>query len=88
MGITWFGDYLHSVKAYTVLRLFWVDIMRKHRMVCQLEGKKPIENIQYLINLYTAMYMEKFLRTNDLSKNEQIAVLNKILKIFRENGNT
>lgn len=62
--------------------------MRKHRMICQLEDKKPIENIQYLINLYTSMYVEKILQTNDLSKNEQIAMLNKILEIFLENGNT
>lgn len=88
MAITWFWDYLHCVKAYTVLRLFRVDIMRKHRMICQLEDKKPIENIQYLINLYTSMYVEKILQTNDLSKSEQIAMLNKILGIFLENGNT
>lgn len=62
--------------------------MRKHRMICQLEDKKPIENIQYLINLYTSMYVEKILQTNDLSKSEQIAMLNKILGIFLENGNT
>lgn len=83
-----FGDYLYGVKAYTILRFLGVGIMRKHRVICQLEDKNPIENVQYLINLYTTVYVEKLLKSSGLSKEEQIFVVNKMLEMITENSNT
>lgn len=75
-----FWCYLYGVLAYIVLRFFGVNNMRNHSIICQLEGKKPAKYIQYLINYYAVMYVEKLLMNSGLSKREQIAILDKMLE--------
>lgn len=57
--------------------------MRNHRIICQLEGKKPMEELQYLVNYFTTVYIENLLQNSDLSKDEQIAVLSEMLRNFK-----
>lgn len=57
--------------------------MRNHRIICQLEGKKPMEEFQYLVNCFTTVYIENLLQNSDLSKDEQIAVLSEMLRNFK-----
>lgn len=57
--------------------------MRNRRIICQLEGKKPMEELQYLVNYFTTVYIENLLQNSDLSKDEQIAVLSEMLRNFK-----
>ncbi len=54
--------------------------MRNHRIVCHLEDKKPIKEIQYLTNYFTTLYIENLLKSSTLSKDEKIAILSQILQ--------
>ena len=57
--------------------------MRNHRIICQLEGKKPMEELQYLVNYFTTVYIENLLQNSNLSKDKQIAVLSEMLRNFK-----
>lgn len=57
--------------------------MRNHRINCQIQGTKPMKELQYLVNYFTTAYIEDLLQNSDLSKDEKIAVLSEMLRNFK-----
>ena len=57
--------------------------MRQHKIVCSLAGVKEAQYLQCLqnkINEYTAKYIERSICESNLSRQEQIYVLEELLK--------
>lgn len=61
--------------------------MRKHFVTCHIEGEKPVDKIQDLVNYFTTIYIEYMMRRVGLSKDQQIAVLTEMIQRYqiREN---
>ncbi|MBP3476649.1 MAG: hypothetical protein J6K48_10060 [Lachnospiraceae bacterium] len=61
--------------------------MRNHFITCHIEGEKPVDKIQDLINYFTVIYIEDTMKRVGLSKDQQIAVLSEIIQRYqiREN---
>lgn len=62
--------------------------MRQHKINCVLTGDKEVPYIQYLqntINTFTTIHIEKHIRESGLSRQEQINVLEQLIKNLKEN---
>lgn len=62
--------------------------MRQHKINCVLTGDKEVPYIQYLqntINAFTTIHIEKHIRESGLSRQEQINVLEQLIKNLKEN---
>lgn len=62
--------------------------MRQHKINCVLTGDKEVPYIQYLqntINTFTIIHIEKHIRESGLSRQEQINVLEQLIKKLKEN---
>ena len=57
--------------------------MRIHCITCHIEGEKPTDQIQYLINYFAAAHLESAMKRDGLSKDEQIAVLSGIIRRYQ-----
>lgn len=57
--------------------------MRKHFIICHVEGEKPIDKIQDLVNYFTTIYIEYMMRRVGLSKDQQIAVLTEMIQKYQ-----
>lgn len=56
--------------------------MRQHKIICNLTGVKEAQYLQYLqnkINEYTVKYIERSIYESNLSRQEQIYVLEELL---------
>lgn len=62
--------------------------MRQHKINCVLTGDKEVLYLQYLqktINIFTIIHIEKCIREGGLSRQEQINVLEQLIKKLKEN---
>lgn len=62
--------------------------MRKHCVKCHIEGEKPTDKIQYIVNCFAVMYLESALKRSGATKDEQIFILSEIIQRYkiREKG--
>lgn len=61
--------------------------MRKHCITCHIEGERPTDQIQYLINYFATAHLEKTMKRDGLSKDEQIIVLSEIIRRYQIRDN-
>ena len=54
--------------------------MRDHRINCKIEGSKSLDNIQFVINKYTALHISNVLQNSGLSRESQIEALSRLIE--------
>jgi len=53
--------------------------MREHAVTCQVENEESTKYLQYNINKYAVLYLEKKLRERGLPKEEQLRIVNELI---------
>ena len=54
--------------------------MRKHEVKCIIEGDKSNTDLQNNINPFTVSYLQKVIRESALPKEEQLQLIDELLK--------
>ena len=57
--------------------------MREHIVVCQTENEIDTKELRHIMNKYVILYLEKSMRERKIPKEEQLRILDELIKGVR-----